>query len=72
MKSKYKRTPKEFSLSVIHILPNCSPNLKRGCVMSSTSSMDAVRLIATRLRSERRIHCKDSMAVASMWRLSWG
>lgn len=30
MKSKYKRTPKEFSLSVIHILPNCSPNLKKG------------------------------------------
>ncbi len=30
MESKYKRTPKEFSLSVIHILPNCSPNLKKG------------------------------------------
>lgn len=30
MKSKYKRTQKEFSLSVIHILPNCSPNLKKG------------------------------------------
>lgn len=29
MKSKYKRTPKEFSLSVIHILPNCSPYLKK-------------------------------------------
>lgn len=30
MESKYKRTPKEFSLSVIHILPNCSPHLKKG------------------------------------------
>ena len=30
MESKYKRTLKEFSLSVIHILPNCSPNLKKG------------------------------------------
>ena len=30
MESKYKRTPKEFSLSVIHVLPNCSPNLKKG------------------------------------------
>lgn len=30
MELKYKRTPKEFSLSVIHILPNCSPNLKKG------------------------------------------
>lgn len=30
MESKYKRAPKEFSLSVIHILPNCSPNLKKG------------------------------------------
>ena len=30
MESKYKRTPKEFSLSVIHILPNCSHNLKKG------------------------------------------
>ena len=30
MESKYKRTPKEFSLSVIHILSNCSPNLKKG------------------------------------------
>lgn len=30
MESKYKRTPKEFSLSVIHILPNCSPLLKKG------------------------------------------
>ncbi|MCP9535657.1 ATP-binding protein [Prevotella copri] len=30
MESKGKATPKEFSLSVIHILPNCSPNLKKG------------------------------------------
>lgn len=30
MESKYKRTPKEFSLSLIHILPNCSPHLKKG------------------------------------------
>ena len=30
MESKYKRTPKKFSLSVIHILPKCSPNLKKG------------------------------------------
>lgn len=30
MESKEKATPKEFSLSVIHILPNCSPNLKKG------------------------------------------
>ena len=30
MESKYKRTPKEFSLSVFHILSNCSPNLKKG------------------------------------------
>ena len=30
MESKNKRTPKEFSLSVIHILPNCSPHLKKG------------------------------------------
>lgn len=30
MESKYKRIPKEFSLSVIHVLPNCSPNLKKG------------------------------------------
>lgn len=30
MESKYKRTPKEFSLSVIHIFPDCSPNLKKG------------------------------------------
>lgn len=30
MESKEKTTPKEFSLSVIHILPNCSPNLKKG------------------------------------------
>lgn len=30
MELKYKRTPKEFSLSVIHILPNCSPHLKKG------------------------------------------
>lgn len=30
MESKYKRAPKEFSLSVIHVLPNCSPNLKKG------------------------------------------
>lgn len=30
MESKYKRTPKEFSLSVIHVLPNCSPHLKKG------------------------------------------
>lgn len=28
--AKDKATPKEFSLSVIHILPNCSPNLKKG------------------------------------------
>ena len=30
MESKGKATPKEFSLSVIHILPNCSPHLKKG------------------------------------------
>lgn len=30
MESKEKTTPKEFSLSVIHVLPNCSPNLKKG------------------------------------------
>lgn len=30
MESKGKAIPKEFSLSVIHILPNCSPNLKKG------------------------------------------
>lgn len=30
MESKGKVTSKEFSLSVIHILPNCSPNLKKG------------------------------------------
>lgn len=30
MELKYKRTPKEFSLSVIHIFPDCSPNLKKG------------------------------------------
>lgn len=30
MESKYKRTPKEFSLSVIHIFPDSSPNLKKG------------------------------------------
>ena len=30
MESKEKATPKEFSLSVIHILPNCSANLKKG------------------------------------------
>lgn len=30
MESKYKRTPKEFSLSVIHIFPDCSPHLKKG------------------------------------------
>ena len=30
MESKEKATPKEFSLSVIHILPNCSPHLKKG------------------------------------------
>lgn len=30
MDSKEKTTLKEFSLSVIHILPNCSPNLKKG------------------------------------------
>lgn len=30
MESKEKATPKEFSLSMIHILPNCSPNLKKG------------------------------------------
>ena len=30
MVSKEKATPKEFSLSVIHILPKCSPNLKKG------------------------------------------
>ena len=30
MELKYKRTPMEFSLSVIHILPNCSPHLKKG------------------------------------------
>lgn len=28
--AKDKATPKEFSLSVVHILPNCSPNLKKG------------------------------------------
>lgn len=30
MESKENTTPKEFSLSVIHVLPNCSPNLKKG------------------------------------------
>ena len=30
MESKEKTTPKEFSLSVIHILHNCSPHLKKG------------------------------------------
>lgn len=28
--AKDKATPKEFSLSVIHIFPDCSPNLKKG------------------------------------------
>lgn len=67
--AKDKATPKEFSLSVIHIFPDCSPNLKKGL---RDEFMGAARLIATRLSSERRIHCKDSMEAASMWRLSWG
>lgn len=28
--AKDKATPKEFSLSVIHIFTDCSPNLKKG------------------------------------------